>query len=169
MRFDPDTHTVHAAGRTSQADPAGTVIADHWLADEPRWTGDPDYGHRERRCRVRFESGWSASIIWGSGTYSSNHDAWRKGDPFAEEPSHVEVGVVDHTGELRMRRHDDGDLEWHDLESYLDDDDLAALLDRLATLPTDYDYGVRPPTIDELEQTARDAGIVIDPTLRRSF
>jgi len=150
MRFDPETHTVHAAGRTWPAVPDRTSITDLVRGS---------YVHRDRRCLVRFESGWSASIIWGSGTYSSNHDSWHAGEPFTEEPTAVEVGVIDHTGELRQREIDG----YHDLEAYLDDDALAALLDRLATLPTDFDYGVRPPTIEELDEAARAVGLAIGP------
>lgn len=155
MRFDPDTHTVHANGRTWQADPARTFHED--LVSP----GVAGYMHRGRGCVVRFESGWSASIIWGAGTYSSNHDHWHDWDPFTEEPTTVEVGVHDHTGQMRMRHHVDGDFEWHEVESYLDDVALAALLDELASLPTDYDYGERPPTIDELYDAARAAGLEV--------
>ena len=149
MRFDPVTHTVHAAGRTWQADPARTF-------HEDLQRDGSTYMHRGRGCWVRFESGWTASIIWGAGTYSSNYDAWHDGDPFTEEPATVEVGVLDHTGELRMRAHrDDDGLEWHETENYLDDEQLAELLDRLATLPTDYDYGVPPPTMEEVRSSMR--------------
>lgn len=141
MRFDPETHTLYAAGRSWPADPSRTAITNLIHGR---------FAHRDRRCMVRFESGWSASIIWGSATYSSNHDAMYADEPFTEEPALVEVGVIDHTGELRMRQMAEGDDEWHDLEAYLDDEALAALLDRLATLPTDFDYGARPPTMDEM-------------------
>jgi hypothetical protein len=33
------------------------------------------------------------SVIWGSGTYSSNHHAWEDHDDFVEEPATVEVMV----------------------------------------------------------------------------
>lgn len=141
MRFDPDTHTVHAAGRTWHADPTRTSITD-------LTTGH--IVHRDRRCILRFETGWAASIVWGSGTYSTNHDAWHRTDTFTEEPATVEVGVLDHTGELRQRLHDEDGTEWHDIEAYLDDDALIALLDRLSALPTDHDYGIAPPTLDEV-------------------
>lgn len=145
MIFDPATNTVHAAGRTWHADPTRTQLTDAVYGP------DNEYSHRTRRCIIRFETGWSASIIWGDYTYSSNYDAWR-GRPFTEEPDTVEVGVLDHTGELRQRAMSDDGTDWHSVESYVDDDALAALLDRLATLPTDYDYGygIPPPTIDEI-------------------
>lgn len=148
MRFDPDTHTLHAAGRAWQADPRGTEISDE------AWITNPERRTHYRRCVVRFESGWAASILWGSGSYSSNHPDFDDGDHlFIEEPATVEVGVLDHTGQLRMRRHiDDGGGDWHDVEAYIDDADLAALLDELATLPTDFDFGRPPPTIEELRE-----------------
>jgi hypothetical protein len=150
VRFDPATHTVHAAGRTWQADPA------HTFHEDLRSPAVSGYMHRGRGCLVRFESGWAASIIWGAGTYSSNHDCWHDDDPFTEEPTTVEVGVIDRTGELRMRHKSEDGLEWHEVESYLTDEELAALLDQLASLPTEYDYGERPPSVEEVTRMARD-------------
>lgn len=49
---------------------------------------------RTRRVVVAFESGWSASILWGTGSYSTNHDAWLEADPFTDRPHTVEVGVI---------------------------------------------------------------------------
>ena len=48
--------------------------------------------HRTRRARVKPESGWVVSVIWGSGTYSDNQDDLVTGE-FSEEPCHVEVAV----------------------------------------------------------------------------
>lgn len=153
MIFDPATHTLHAAGRTWQADPAGTNVADLEGGEAAAVFGGRRYLHRDRRCIVRFESGWSVSIVWGSHSYSSNYEHMYADEPFAEQPRLVECGVLDHTGELRMRHRSDGEMEWHDVESYVDDDALAALLDEVAALPTDYDFGQRPPTMDELHET----------------
>lgn len=141
MRFDPEQHVVYAAGRSWRADPSMTRIDDQQY---------DTFSHHVRCCLVRFESGWSASIIWGSATYSDNHDAGFSGRPFVEEPSTVEVGVLHHSGELRLRRMNEDGSEWTSVESYLDDDQLAELLDRLASLPTDFDYGEPPKTIDEI-------------------
>lgn len=60
-----------------------------------------DVLHHTRRCRIGFESGWFASVVWGDCTYSSNYHADRPGmggEPFTEEPEHVEVGLchMDH-------------------------------------------------------------------------
>ncbi len=49
---------------------------------------------RVRAAKVAFESGWCASILWGSGTYSDNHDCWRHNHPWVEEPERVELGVL---------------------------------------------------------------------------
>lgn len=149
VRFDPESHTVHAAGRSWPADPSGTEIHDL----------EAGYVHRTRRCLVRFESGWSASIVWGSCTYSSNHDSdlpWLDGvAPFTEEPATVEVGVIDITGELRMR---DGGPE-----AYLDDAELASLFDFLEHCPTEFDYGERPPSLEEVERSVGDVMRLRDP------
>jgi hypothetical protein len=152
VRFDRATHTVHAAGRRWPADPRATMHEDVEIpsATVPGTT----WWSRHRRCVVRFESGWSASIVWGTGTYSSNHDTFGfmpDAPPFTEEPTTVEVGVLDRDGELRQR---DGEVEM-----YLDDDQLAALLDVLAKLPTCFDYGERAPTPAELLEAARAAGL----------
>jgi hypothetical protein len=147
MIFDPATHTLHAASRSWQADPSHTSIKDY---EGGEGFDGRRFLHRHRACLVRFESGWAASIIWGTATYSTNHDQLHADDPFAEQPTTVEVGVLDHTGQLRMRRHDDDGYEWHDVEGYLDDTQLAALLDQLAAMPSDDDYGAPPPTRDEL-------------------
>lgn len=148
MRFDPEAHVLWIGARFWRADPAGTSVNDVEL--------DGRMTHRHRRCLVRFESGWAASILWGTGSFSSNHDTWEEASPFTEEPSTVEVGVLDHTGELRQRRHvDDDGTTWSDVEAYLDDVELAALLDRLAGLPSGFDYGERPPTVEELTEMMR--------------
>lgn len=162
MRFDAETHTVHAGGRSWQADPAHTIIEDAFYGDHEGWTGSPDYAHFSRRCRVRFESGREASIIWGSGTYSTNHDAWDRDWPFNEEPRTVEVGVCDRTGQLRMRRHDDDGIEWHDVETYVDDAALVELFDLLAALPTD-DYGDPPPSLEEVERLGEEVSRMYAP------
>jgi hypothetical protein len=49
-----------------------------------------------RQARVWFENRWGLSVIWGSGTYSTN-DYYRldiKGLPFVEEPTTVEIGLL---------------------------------------------------------------------------
>lgn len=48
-----------------------------------------------RRARVHTETPVTLSIIWGCATYSTNHDVFNQPD-FQEEPSVVEVGVLNH-------------------------------------------------------------------------
>lgn len=46
-----------------------------------------------RQATVHFENQWQLSTIWGDATYSSNH--WQlEQQPFMEEPTLVEVGVL---------------------------------------------------------------------------
>lgn len=77
----------------------------HEVTDpDPPWVPDAEVmalmkGFRRRRAEVVFESGWGASVLWGTGAYGDNHDAWRDTDPFTELPEHVEVGVL-YRGEL---------------------------------------------------------------------
>lgn len=154
VKFDRETHTLHADGRSWRCDPAGTTIEDRTFPSVAVAPGE-DYTMRIRRCVVRFESGWSASIVWGCSTYSSNHDVYGfpGNAPFTEEPTTVEVGVIDVSGDLRQRTYADGDHEYHDVETYLSDEGLAHLLDELATMPSGYDYGARSPTLDEINET----------------
>lgn len=61
-----------------------------------------DVSIRTRAATVPFENRWQLSVIWGGGTYSSNHDyhgvipGWRETEnqPFIEAPATVEVGVL---------------------------------------------------------------------------
>lgn len=51
-----------------------------------------------RVMRCTFENRWSLSIIWGSMTYSTNHEHpffFRgQSEPFTDEPNTVEVGII---------------------------------------------------------------------------
>jgi hypothetical protein len=53
--------------------------------------GDP---FRIRQARVRFENGWSVSVVWGTGTYSDNYGSYWNDAAFTETPARVEVGVL---------------------------------------------------------------------------
>ena len=76
---------------------------DHELELHPTLTADG--WMRSRGCRVRFETGWEVSIIWGNMTYSSN-----RGHPYlfheeplpewTEEPTTVEIMVMNHKGDV---------------------------------------------------------------------
>ncbi len=72
---------------------------------------------RLRRVGLRFETGILLSIVWSSGTYSTNHGCLTdKGQPFDETPRTVEVGVLQ-DGELL------GVLAWQTV------DDVARTID----------------------------------------
>lgn len=85
-----------------------------------------------RRCVVKVETGYEVSIIWGSGTYSTNHyrGSWSRyggmfdgeEQPFVEDVDTVEVAVFDRHG------------EWLTGEpvAYVDADALIDLVDALA-------------------------------------
>lgn len=77
----------------------------------------PRMTHRVRRARVMFE-GRYVSVIWGSCTYSTNHDHGIMSDRFTEEPTAVEVGLFPESG-----------LE---VLSYVKADELGVMLDAIA-------------------------------------
>lgn len=88
----------------------------------------PTHFHR-RQARVMFESGWGLSIVWGSGAYSNNHDAW--GEAIEEEPTVVEVGINDGSNLL------DGKVA-----GYVDADFVNELLDEISRWPTTGAHGL---------------------------
>jgi len=48
-----------------------------------------------RQAIVAFESGWAVSVLWGSLTFSDNHDHFYVDDVvFTDEPECVEVGIL---------------------------------------------------------------------------
>lgn len=88
-----------------------------WIGDKPYPWAEIDHVDREslnmpwreRRARLRFENGYTLSIVWGDGTYSSNHDAAYgerhpdigfSEEPFTEEARTAELGVWMPEGEL---------------------------------------------------------------------
>jgi hypothetical protein len=81
--------------------PAKFFISEHNEYPMPTMA-DPGkvYVHDTRVFRCMFENRWGLSIIWGSMTYSDNHNHphgdWRGGPPpeFVEEPNAVEVGII---------------------------------------------------------------------------
>ena len=91
-----------------------------------------EFVFERRQFRVRFESKWSVSIIWGSMTYSDNHDHGFGRPPypeFVETPQRVEV-AIQHAD--RDGLHPDGEPF-----SYLDAEQLNTLLRMVSTLATD--------------------------------
>lgn len=66
-----------------------------------------------RQARLDFESKLSLSILWGNATYSSNYEVMFGDREFTEEPTTVEVGVLNDDGLI-------GDpLAWQTVEDVL--------------------------------------------------
>lgn len=53
-----------------------------------------------RVVRVAMENGYQLSVVWGSGTYSTNHDHSFGAAEFAEDPLLVECAVISPTKEF---------------------------------------------------------------------
>jgi hypothetical protein len=52
------------------------------------------YDFRERRARIKFENGWTLSIVWGTGSYSTNRGCGIRSDQeFVEEATSVEIAA----------------------------------------------------------------------------
>lgn len=69
-----------------------------------------------RRAKVTYEGG-VVSVVWGSLTYSTNHDHGMDPVEFVEEPEVVEVGMWNTGGELHVLGYVDADglnrmLDW---------------------------------------------------------
>lgn len=74
------------------------------LEDGVAWIDDRAYPWASNvRCRdfedihqrgfhLTFENGWLISILWGTGTYSDNHNFWQ-GEGFREETGTAEIVV----------------------------------------------------------------------------
>jgi hypothetical protein len=56
--------------------------------------------HEARQAQLSFESGLELSIVWGSGTYSSNNRHPYSDEPFTEEPRLVETATIRKNGEF---------------------------------------------------------------------
>jgi hypothetical protein len=89
---------------------------------------------RTRRVRIDFENGWSASIVYGDATYSSNRDRHPVDGThrFSETPTTVEVMVIDH--EDRHANPDGEPFGWQTPREVID------MLDLVVKLPTDYPF-----------------------------
>ncbi len=101
--------------------------------------------HGVRQCRVTFENGWIASIVWGSCTYSDNYDN-KVGDVFVEEPEQVEVAAWPQAGGMvEIARASDIDPEWDYYDTVLgrcDVETVKAFLDVVSKQPSDGPDGV---------------------------
>ena len=64
----------------------------HWMSSDftHDWA-EPPWTQHVRGCHVSFENGWTASLLWGDGTYSDNKLWPFEGHEFVEEPHGVEV------------------------------------------------------------------------------
>lgn len=119
IQLDAERRLLLAGARSIPAREVEVVDVDHEdFADFP-------HVFRIRRAVIAHENGWSLSVIWGSGTYSDNHDAWTADDEFREEPDKVEVAVFPPEATASM-----------EVLGYLDETDLVSLVDYVGTLPS---------------------------------
>lgn len=97
--------------------------------------------NRRRQAVVAFESGWQVSILWGTLSYSDNHDTFYADDrSFTDEPHCVEAGFL-----------------WRDEGlvgkpfGYCNAEVLNDMLDLAATFPSNRDIPTEiPSTIREV-------------------
>lgn len=103
--YDQDRGLFKFHGRTLPAIKNWTDQEEEAMADFSSRTGY--IAHISRRVRIPFENGWQLSVVWGSLSYSDNHDhgrGWTDGRTFGgrpydanyfeEEPREVEVAVL---------------------------------------------------------------------------
>ena len=126
-----DAHHLQVGDRTwwGEYTTEGTISPEAAAAIAEQ-LGHP-FDFQRRLFTVRFESGWSVSVVWGSMTYSDNHDhGLGRGPlpPFIETPELVEVGVLHKD---RENLQPDGDPM-----GYMEADALNSLLDFVSTLAT---------------------------------
>lgn len=91
-----------------------------------------EFVFERRQFVVMFETKWSVSVIWGSMTYSDNHDHGLGFPPFrefVESPTLVEAAIL-HADREGMQQGDDP-------YAYIDDVRLNQLLEMVSELPTD--------------------------------
>jgi hypothetical protein len=124
------------------------------------WAGDKAYAWAEltvsdlpephnfktRQARIPFENGWMVSIVWGSCSYSSNYDHGTGRVEFVEEPSIVEMAIINPEplrnptektvdGFGTIKDHDF--LLGGDVFPYRTPEQARALLDAVASWPSD--------------------------------
>ena len=101
--YDQDRQLLKFHGRTLPAIKNWTDQEEEAMSDFSARTGYIPHVHR--RVRIPFENGWQLSVVWGSLSYSDNHDhsmGWTDGrgfggrpnQEFVEEPREVEVAVL---------------------------------------------------------------------------
>lgn len=90
------------------------------------------YAFYTRQARVLFESGWTLSVVWGTGSYSSNRDASaHKGQALLEESPTAEIAAWCLDGDLR---------EWPDgdtVQGWQTPEQVLALIDEMQTWHTE--------------------------------
>lgn len=90
---------------------------------------DPNLQFRSRRMRIPAENGWTMSVVWGSYTYSSNHDyPSSRGGEWHEEST---------TAEIRIWSRDGRDALEDQVAGYLPTDQVLGLLELMSTWATD--------------------------------
>lgn len=91
--------------------------------------------HRHANARWMLEDQWMISILWGHGSYSTNHSALFNGDDFDETPSVVELLVYNesidasymyNTNRLMAGLHVNGYLRVDELNAFLSRESLEA-------------------------------------------
>lgn len=122
--YDYDTQLLKFHGRTLPAKRLWTTEEDEATQARMREIGVSP--HVSRCVRMTFENGWHISIIWGSLTYSSNHDhpfgydhmmKERVEPEFIEEPTTVEIAVLCPDDKII-----DTTMDWPELPSLTDPD-----------------------------------------------
>jgi len=103
------------------------------VTDSPYHTADLEM--KIRRMRIPAENGWTISVIWGSMTYSDNHDhpsggLWGKKVEWHEESK---------TAEIRIWNREQRDALVNNVEGYLSTEVVLLLIDLMATWASDAD------------------------------
>lgn len=124
LRVDPEGHGIWFGDRHV---PWAQVKAYDSPIGIPLGTHVP---YSVRQARIPFENGLALSVIWGSGTYSDNHEHGIRETPFTETPRMVEVAALDQDNEL-IRLSDD-EL----VAGYVDVGDLVDIVDFIGALPS---------------------------------
>lgn len=96
-----------------------------WAKVEAADTGPPLTIHH-RGALIKFENGYTLSLIWGTIAYGTNYDT----ASINEEPMLVEVGILHHEhGLIELPVYDN-------VAGYLTPADVLSIMDDVATWPT---------------------------------
>jgi hypothetical protein len=152
FRWDPDQGVLWAGVRSYPATFHRDSARDHMPPDTDFLVTYPEYRMETRQAVVWFENQWQLSTIWGDATYSSN-SMWAsrvEPQPFIEEPTLVEVGVLMPIPiKIAAQEYDlpSGKVEmperettlWGDPLGYVDVATFHRVADLVMMLPTDVD------------------------------